>query len=368
MSRKEIVNSQFYIVQTEEAKRWSEVIQRCVAYDVYHLPEYHQLAEGQNNVQAILFVYENKSMVIVMPLLLRSLDGIDGIEGTGYFDATSVYGYPGPVTNMPDISEEIAGDFSHSLCSYLESKGIVSAFSRLHPLIDQDSLLASTGDVLDIGPTVAIDLRLPAAEQEQQYRGGHRYDIDKARKNGVVCVHDTNWDHLDAFIDIYYETMHRVDADDYYFFDRTYFTRLLDLLQEHLHLFVAVKDGKVLSGSLFTICNSIIQYHLSGTESEYLDLAPSKLILDEVRMWGSKVGALFFHLGGGVGSKEDGVFRFKAGFSKQTYQFKIWQAIINQSAYQELAEQKQLWNKQHGLEIIDENYFPAYRAPTREKD
>jgi hypothetical protein len=356
------------VVQTGEVKRWRKVLQKCVAFDVYHLPEYHQLAEEQNDVQAILFVYENKSIVIGMPLLLRSLDGIDGIEGTGYFDATSVYGYPGPVTSETEIPQDIAEDFSISLYNYLESRGVVSSFSRLHPLIEQSSLLSNLGDMLDTGPTVVIDLRSPADEQKQQYRKGHQYDIDKARKNGIICIHDTNWDHLDTFVDIYYETMLRVDADDYYFFDRTYFTRLLDLLQEHLHLFVALKDGKAISGSLFTICNSIIQYHLSGTDSEYHDLAPSKLILDEVRMWGSKVGALFFHLGGGVGGKKDGVFQFKAGFSNQIHQFRVWCAVVNQKVYQELTEQKQAWNEQHGLEVTDTGFFPAYRARTRKKD
>lgn len=362
------MSGQFYVVQTGEAEHWREVLQRCAAYDVYHLPEYHRLAEEPGDVQALLFVYEDDSVVVAMPLLLQRLDGVEGVAGTGYLDATSVYGYPGPVTNASAVSDDVAEIFSISLGGYLESRGVVSAFSRLHPLIEQSSLLSGVGDVVDVGPTVSIDLRLPADEQTLQYRAGHQYDIDKAKESGLVCVHDADWGHLDAFIEIYYETMRRVNADDYYFFHRAYFVRFRELLGRHLQLFVALKDGIVISGSLFTVCNSIIQYHLSGTDSDYLDLAPSKLILDEVRMWGNEVGAKTFHLGGGVGGKKDGVFRFKAGFSDRVHQFKIWRAIVNHEIYHTLTAQQQAWNEQHGVEFADRDYFPAYRAPTRGRD
>jgi len=244
---------------------------------------------------------------------------------------------------------------------------VVTAFSRLHPLFpSQASYLRDLdGQVLEIGPTVAIDLSLPIDVQHQQYRNNHKRDINKAKRKGVTCVHDEGWSYLNAFIDVYCETMCRVDADHYYFFDRTYFTRLRELLGDHLHLFVALKEGVVISGALFTVCNSTIQYHLGGTDARYLNLAPSKLIFDTVRLWGTEIGARIFHLGGGVGSREDNLFHFKAGFSKLRYQFKIWRMIVDQDTYDQLTEQKRIWNEASGLEATDNNYFPAYRCPTR---
>jgi hypothetical protein len=337
-------------------------------YDIYHLPSYHRLAEEQGEGQATLFVFEMDDDVIAVPLLLRQCAKVSGLEGEASCDATSVYGYPGPISSLQQPTEKLLNHFSAAFRDYLEDHKVVTAFSRLNPLFEQPLLLDQLGQILEIGPTAAIDLTLSTEVQYQRYRKSHRYEIEKAQEEGVRGIHDTDWTYLQDFIDVYYETMRRVNADDYYFFDQGYFSRLRQLLGEHLHLFVALKDGRVISGALFTYCNGIIQYHLSGTDSDYRALAPSKLILDTVRCWGNEIGAKVFHLGGGVGGKKDGLFRFKAGFSDQVYQFKIWRMIVDPRAYQQLVDQKQHWNQAHGLEVADSEYFPAYRAPTRESD
>jgi lipid II:glycine glycyltransferase (peptidoglycan interpeptide bridge formation enzyme) len=215
---------------------------------------------------------------------------------------------------------------------------------------------------------VAVDLTLTDDVLVDQYRDGHAYDIDKATREGVEGVHDKAWDYYDDFIAMYYDTMRRVNADSHYFFDRSYFSRMRELLGDHLHLFVAVKDGTAISGSLFFHCGSIIQYHLSGTASDHLSLAPSKLLLDRVRRWGNEIGAQTLHLGGGVGGREDGVFRFKSGFSDQTHRFSVWRYIVDQDVYRELVDQKRQWNEARVLEVVDKDFFPAYRAPVVAKD
>jgi len=354
-----------YTLGTDEADRWRETLQRCTDYDVYHLPEYHRLVEEQEGSQAVLFVYESQSAIVAMPILLREIEGLPGLDALEYRDVTSVYGYPGPVSNNPIPSEELGHRFGEALRDHLKDNQVVSAFSRLHPLFDQSPLLRGNGQVLTIGTTIAIDLSLPVDVQRQQYRANHKRDINRARREGIACVHDENWNYFDTFVEIYYETMRRTGASDYYFFDRTYFTHLRELLDDRLHLFVALKEGVVLSGALFTVCNSTIQYHLGGTDSQYLDLAPSKLIFDTVRLWGTEIGGHFLHLGGGLRSREDGLYRFKAGFSKLRYQFSIWRMVVDQGMYNQLAKQKRAWNKANGLEAIDGDYFPAYRCPTR---
>jgi hypothetical protein len=362
------MTNQSYVVDTSESKLWKEVLQRCIAYDVYHLPGYHKLAEEQDDVCARLFVHESESVVIGMPLLFRDLDQVNGIQRKGYLDVTSVYGYPGPITNATEMPRNFSKEFSAALQGYLERTGVVTAFSRLNPLIEQDRLLDNFGEVLDIGPTVSLDLMLSEQAQWNQYRNNHRRDIETAHEKGIVCIHDEEWTYLDAFVDTYYENMRRVEADDYYFFDRSYFTRLRDLLEDHVELFVAFRDEGVIAGALFTVCDSIIQYHLGGTRTQYLKWSPIKLIFEEARRWGAEVDARTLHLGGGIGGKKDSLFHFKAGFSNRIHQFKIWRAVVDQESYQALTENKQAWNEQHGLEVADEDYFPTYRAPTRETD
>lgn len=360
------MSERVYVLSTTEAQRWQEVLDHCDAYDIYHLPAYHKLAEGQDDVRARLFVFEDDSVLIAMPLLLRKLRGIAGIGSTNCCDVTSVYGYPGPVVSRERPSEEAQRRFGRSLQEYFVQEKVVTAFSRLNPLLDQSVRLRCLGgQVVEVGPTVAIDLRLPADAQRQKYRTNHKRDITRLQQEGVVCIHDEEWKYLDAFAAIYCDSMRRTGASGEYFYDREYFERLHTVLGDKLHLFVTLRQDQVLAGGLLTTCNAIIQYHLAGTDSRYFDIASSKLIIDTVRLWGNRIGARLFHLGGGVRAQEDSLFHFKAGFSDIRYQFKAWRAVVDPEVYEEMVRRKQAWNDSRGLQVMDEKYFPAYRSPTQ---
>ncbi|MEZ4869472.1 MAG: GNAT family N-acetyltransferase [Caldilineaceae bacterium] len=358
------MDKRYFTVSTTQGNYWKEILRCCGAHDIYHLPEYHQLAEEQHGDQAELFVFEQGSTLIAMPLMIRRIDGLPGIGSSTLRDATSVYGYPGPVSSLQNPSKDIIRLFNQSLQDYFASREIISAFSRLHPfLLDQACYLSGPdSQVVNVGTTVAIDLTLPVAVQEQHYRTNHKRDINKAKRLGLHCFHDQEWTHFDSFIHIYYETMRRTEASDDYFFDRAYFRRLRELLGDKLHLFVAIHDDSVAGAGLFTVCNSIIQYHLGGTDSRCLQLAPTKLIFDTVRLWGARIGATVFHLGGGVGSRQDSLFHFKAGFASLQYQFKVWKAVTNADAYNELVAQKHRWNLENGVPASEKSCFPAYRC------
>jgi hypothetical protein len=356
------------LLKPEHRDKWMEVLAQSFQHDVYHLPAYHGLAEERGEGEAHLFVYREDLYTIGVPLLLRSIDELPYLAQAGeeWWDATSVYGYAGPVASHLDVPASVVRNFQAALCEALTERRVVSVFSRLHPLIvPQAGLLSGLGECVPLGQTVSIDLKQPVDQQYQQYRNNHKRDIRRARQEGVACVHDEDWEYLDAFIEIYHARMKHIGAADYYFFEREYFGRLHDMLGNHLHLFVALKEGVVLSGALFTLCDSIVQYHLGGTCSCHLDLSPLKLIFDTVRIWGTELGVGSLHLGGGLGSREDGVFHFKGGFSKMRCQFKVWRVVVDQGVYQQLLEHKRVWCKDKGLEITDNHYFPAYRCPAK---
>lgn len=359
------MNERVYMLGTSEADKWQEILDRCTVYDIYHLPGHHRLAE-EHDVQAKLFVVEGDSELIAMPFLLRKIKGVAGIGTTGCCDVTSVYGYPGPVCSRLEPSEQALRCFAGTLMDYFQQEKVVSAFSRLNPLFDQTAMLRGLdGRIVDVGRTVAIDLRLPVEAQWQKYRTNHRRDINRLLQDGVVCLHDEEWRYLDAFAAIYRDSMRRIGANEKYFYDRDYFERLREALGDRLHLFATLKGNEVLAAGLLTRCNSVVQYHLAGTDSRYFDIASSKLIIDTVRLWGSRTGARLFHLGGGVGAQEDSLFHFKAGFSDLRCQFKVWQAIVDPDAYEDLVRQQQAFNHRQGLQVADERFFPAYRSPVR---
>ena len=358
--------TRLHVLRPGQRAQWLDVLAQSFQHDFYHLPGYHALAEEQGEGRAHLFVYTEGHYVIAIPLLLRSIETEPGLArlGEGWGDATSVYGYAGPVASHADVPASVVQNFQAALGEALQERHIVATFSRLHTLIPQRGLLSGLGEYVPMGQTVSIDLTLPVEVQRAQYRRSHRQEINKLKRLGATGVHDQNRVYLDEFIDIYYEAMHRVQAAEYYFFDQTYFERLVAELEANIHLLVCLLENKVICAGLVTLCNGIVQNHLLGVRSEFHELAPTKLLYDMTRLWANECGAQVLHLGGGRGARGDPLFQFKAGFSDRRHEFAIWRWVLLPDVYEQLCQEKARWNKRNGLKPVSSEYFPAYRCPT----
>lgn len=327
------------------------MIFRCQEYDFYHCHSYCALE--QSGKPFLFTVRDDRNDFIAFPLVTRP------IYGTGYNDCTSVYGYPGPVSNKSpdDLSPELIRYFQAALLNFFEEERIVAAFSRLHPLLDQDRFLLPLGEVKPLNKTVAIDLRLPPELQRQQFNSTNKRHLNRLRRTGYIARRSCKPADIDQFTAIYHETMHRVNAADTYFFDDEYFHRFLHMEDIPAFLMLAYKEDEIAAGAIFTVTNHIMQYHLSGTKAEHLPATPMKLIIDEARLLGSSMGLQYLHLGGGVGGSDtDTLYRFKASFSDYTFTYKVWRMIVNEPVYKELvgirAREKSLVS----------TWFPLYRG------
>lgn len=352
---------------TNQREEWTRTVRRAKQYDFYYLPEYHALAERRGEGEARLFVYEQAGYTIALPLIIRTLADLPGIAAWAntWHDATSVYGYSGPLCSHADIPRALVDDFQRALTRALQELQVVSVFSRLHPLLPaQATLLDGLGEHQFGGATVSINLLATPAEQRADYHGTIRNRINRLARSSVTCALDIEQRHLPEFVALYYETMRRVGAEQSYFFDPTYFYELAQSLGPMLKLFIVkTSDGCVISGGLFTLCDGFVQYHLGGTRDAALKLSPTVLTFETVRHWAHQNGAHTFHLGGGVGGKSDSLFQFKAHFSRQRHEFVTWRWIVAAKAYGDVSLQKQLWNSERGLRGISASFFPAYRCP-----
>ncbi len=341
------------------------VLKNSVQHDFHHLPEYHALSEAHGEGCAYLFVYEEAPYFIAVPLLLRPAAAVSGLEqaGQGWLDATSVYGYSGPITSHTDIPACVLSNFKDAFRQDLVERHVVNLFSRLHPLIPQGALLADLGERVAIGQTVSIDLSAPADRQFSLFRTNHKRGIAKLTASGVTCTRDAGLVYLADFVDIYLETMRRVSANAFYLFDADYVERFVEALAETVHLFVCTLNGHVIAGGLFTLTDGIVQYHLGGTRNDYLKLSPMKVIFDRVRLWANERGAHVFHLGGGLSAQEDSLFHFKAGFSDRRHECAVWRWVLLPDVYRDLCEIKTTWNMRNGRDMAGSDYFPLYRDP-----
>jgi hypothetical protein len=355
------------VLTTKQHEEWTGAVQPATQHDFYFLPEYHALAERRGEGEARLFVFEQAGYVIALPLIIRTLPDYRAIGGAAntWRDATSVYGYSGPLYSHDDMPPAVVDGFQRALSVALQELQVVSVFSRLHPLLPaQTTLLDGLGEHQLEGVTVSINLSATPLEQRAQYDGTTRNRLNRLARMGVTGALDPEQRHLPEFIALYHETMRRVKAEESYFFDATYFTALVKSLGPVVKLFVAkMPDGEVISGGLFTLYDGIVQYHLGGTRDSALKRSPMMLIFETVRRWANQNGAHTFHLGGGVGAKTDSLFQFKARFSPQRHKFVTWRWIVTPEAYRELSERKHVWNSERGLKAISPSFFPAYRCP-----
>ncbi|WP_339629575.1 GNAT family N-acetyltransferase [uncultured Maribacter sp.] len=326
-----------------DRQEWKNTLMEFESYDFYHTFDYHSLSKNEDE-KPLLLVYSQGDLSIAIPFLKRH------IAGTPYFDFTSVYGYSGPIyKNIPENFDNVA--FLSELKDYLTTNKIISVFSRLNPYLDQQSLiLKNLGETPVSGKVVNIDLTKSIEEQRTQYGKSTKNRTNKCRRIATVKEVTTKED-LETYIDIYYENMDRLGASDSYYFSKEYFFNFLECedFKTRVLLVIENETGKAMAGSMFVESNSIVQFHLSGTRTEFLNWAPANLFLDEMRLIATEEGYKIFNLGGGLGGQQDSLFNFKASFSKDYRDFKLWRYIVDQKVYDTLSKEKK------------GSYFPLYR-------
>lgn len=332
----------------DQKSDWVDLVNRAVETDFYHSWHYHALAKTGT---PLLFVHQERDDFIALPLLKRE------ISKTSYFDLHSVYGYSGPISNFTfaNMPSKLTARFKNSFLNFLEAENIVSVFSKMHPFFEQEIVLEQFDGLYDNGKTVAIDLRNPIEIQRKKYRQTTLDSVKKCRKMGFQIKDCSAQEQIAAFTLLYQQNMHRINASEFYLFTEEYFTKLLNT-DEYLAKLILVYDGdKIICGSIIMCNNGIIQGHLIATNAQYLRYSPAKFLVDEVSLLGRTIGMSYYHLGGGLGFKENSLFEWKLGFSDLTLNYKSWRYIANPIAYNDLVLQT-------GNSIDDKvDFFPLYR-------
>lgn len=335
--------------------QWSAVLTEA-DHDFYHLPCYQQLAAANNEVPRGYIATDGKNSFL-LPFQQKAISA--ELTDEKLFDVSSAYGYPGPVWSRGAPSDFIAraiGQFAIRLAA----EGVVSAFIRLHTLLNQASDFKGVGEVVNHGPSVYIDLTASEEEMWAATRRGHKRDLTNLEKRGYTIVMD-DWDRLDDFITCYYDSMRRLNASRFYFFPKAYFEGLLSCLGNRIHLCLVYLDNNIACAGLVTEMDGICQYHLSATADPHFQNHPSKLMLHHLRTWLKRRGNRIYHVGGGVGALRDTLHLFKSGFSPLAADFYTWRIIPDQQKYDSLVARR--FGTAGPSTFDDSVYFPRYRAP-----
>lgn len=340
------------IYNIDKAKIWDGIVKSFLHFDVYYLSGYVKAFQIHGDGEPHLLYYESEGLKAIYVYMKRKT-AIDG-----YFDSVSPYGYGG-VLFEGNTSLDNLQIFWNEYVEKMEEQGIVDNFVRYHPILGNAEIMKHIAKVTDLGKTVSFDLSSPDIIWNN-ISSKTRNMIRKAEKNQIEIHHGKDFSFFEAFQRIYNTTMLNDHADNYYFFDDDYYKSIYKNLYDHYEMFYAVLSGEIIAASIILYANEQMHYHLSGSMIEYRNLAPNNLLLYRAALWGYEQGFKSFHMGGGIGSIEDNLYKFKAGFNRfSNCQFSIGKEIFDQDKYDELVRKRK---------TIDSNFdesspfFPLYRA------
>ena len=337
----------------EQSEQWDAIVRSFKEYDVYWLSGYVKAFQIHGDGEPLLFYYEGsdtRGINVVMKRDVSKDERFKGkIEKGYYYDFSTPYGYGGWI-----VEGEKTAELFKEYESWIQKNGIISEFVRFHPMVKNHEASYSFYEVIQLGEVVHMDLSSPE-DIWNNIISKNRNMIRKAIKNGIVIYNGRFPEIYEKFRTIYNGTMDKDDAEEYYYFRPEFYRSVLEDLPQNAQVFWAEKEEQVIAASIMLATNGRMNYHLSGSLREFSSLAPTNLLLYQAALWGCANGYRTLYLGGGVGSGEDSLFKFKRAFYKgDLNHFYIGKRIYDQEKYDELL----------GLrEVIDNTgFFPMYRG------
>ncbi len=337
----------------DQSCQWDTIVRSFKEYDVYWLSGYVKAFQLHGDGEPLLFFYEDRVSRGINVVMRRDIAKDERFAGKipegEVFDFATPYGYGGWI-----IEGGCNGQLFDEYKNWAEEHSIVSEFVRFHPMIHNHEQCSPFYDIDKLGPVVHMDLLSPQTIWEN-ITSKNRNMIRKAVKNGIQIYNGRFPEIYEQFRVIYDQTMLKDDADKYYFFEPEFYELVLNALPYNAQVFWAEKNKTVVAAAILLTANRRMNYHLSGSLREYGSLAPTNLLLYEAAMWGSENGYKTLYLGGGVGSGEDGLFRFKRSFYRGSLNsYFVGTKIYDMSLYNNLTNMRS--------HVVESAFFPLYRA------
>jgi lipid II:glycine glycyltransferase (peptidoglycan interpeptide bridge formation enzyme) len=189
----------------------------------------------------------------------------------------------GPITSWNDeqLNEEIIDLLKK------KARELNLWFIRISPLISKESTgaeflrkkdypISKMYDV-DALDTWLIDLEQEEEEIMNKMRKSTRYEIRKAKREGVEVISTKDISMIDEFYKIYKDTIKRQEWNGY---TKEYIKTQFETFKkdEQAKLFLAKYQGTFIAGSIFIYFNESTYYHYSGMLTEYRKIPATSLI------------------------------------------------------------------------------------------
>lgn len=324
--------------------------------DIYFDPRLGEIyAELEGGVFREFF-FENEGGRIRHQFIKRPIPKPEGWKAGDVFDLTTPYGYGGPLVMDLESGgkDRLLAGFQEAFAEFCREEQIVSEFIRFHPVAENALDFTPVYEVFKFNRTVGINLAGYDDPVQAEFTKSARKTTRQALRAGLTFGVEENPRTLSDFMDIYYQTMDRNDADSRYYFDAAYFDAFIEKMPEKVLKCKVFYEGKVIAMGFYLRSRDILHTHLSGTVTDFLHLSPAYVLRYGLTMWGKEKGYALIHNGGGTsGDPADSLYRFKQKFGQHTeFDFYLGKKIWNPEVYEELT----------GLTGTSaSSFFPQYR-------
>ena len=341
-------------ITVDEEEKWDKIVKSFKKYDVNYRISYAKAFQLHDEGEPLLLYYDDGDTRAINVVLKRDIAGVDifkDILDTGtWYDLSSPYGYGGFL-----IEGDNYNAVNHAYDNYCNEQGFICEFVRFNLFSNYHNYY--NGECETRTHNVVRTLELPIDEIMMDFDHKVRKNIKKAQKSGLEVKIDNTLERIDDFLDIYYATMRRTEANTDFFFPKSFFEMLGTMEDSYIYAYVLYEE-KVISTELILYGMENCYSFLGGTDQKYFNLRPNDFLKYEIIKWAISKDLKRFILGGGHGD-DDGIFKYKKSLAPNgVYDFYIGKKIFNEDKYNQLVairEQEQGCN-------LDTGYFPKYRG------
>ncbi len=256
------------------------------------------------------------------------------IEGTEWRDASSPYGYGGPLSTSDDPA--FLQRAWQAYGEWMQAHQVVVEYVRFHPVLANERHYC--GQILDNRQVVSINLA--ASGPGTGYAARLQQVVKRAHRLGVQYRELPLAGWAAAFGAYYRSAMQAIGADPFYFFDDAYFQALTDSGLARLGLCTHPDHGEDwLAACLLLDGNGVREYHLAATKPEGRRFGASSLALHGAAQVARELGQRQFYLGGGTDRREDNALLFfKGGFSGVRLPYRTGWSVFHPAGYEALRQ------------------------------
>jgi len=268
---------------TDDRDKWRAELAQMPVHDVHCMPEMMLPYEATRRGRGMLLIDENEHGVAAMPIL-RMDNG----------EIRHPFNFGGPMST-PDYK------------GFPKLRGPL--YCTLNPFYSEQQMAALGEGATYAKDTVWVDLTQPT-----KLRATTRHCVEKAAREQVEFIEAEGPFGIRAFSDMYHATMRRNNAAPHWMFQTEWFSTLLRSLSQNATLFLVMYKGEPEAGCILLRGWGTCYYHFAASFNQYPQLGLNHFMVVKAMEWAKEKGCTRLHLGGGV-EPNDGLFRFKAGFS-----------------------------------------------------